>query len=216
MRAFIFTVLVVAAGCGDSGSITPEPKDTTTSSGNSMAGAPVDGGNTGDGGASTGGAAPSGGNGTGGSNTQGSGYESGSRLKARTLVGADGSRSPNGWHDSQLDTDCQWRKAADGTQRCLPAGLVANRFLDDQCTEPVVAQDDCEPSDFVIVSDDSQTCGARYHVFPLAAVVTPATAYYRNGSGACTTIAVPQGTLHATGTELPASGFVAATVEIEP
>lgn len=210
MRLFLAAVFLVA--CGDSGNIQPEPKDETTSSGNG--GAPTDGGSTANGGApSTGGADPSGGNATGGS-TAADDTQSGTRLKVRARVGADGSRQPIGWYDANLDTVCTWRKASDGTDRCLPDGITANRFLDDACTQPIMVQSACEPLQFAIVSEDPDSCGNRWRVYHAGPAVTPASAYMRSGAN-CIATAVPAGDLFATNAEMPASMFVAATVEVE-
>ncbi len=45
---------------------------------------------------------------------------SGSRLKARTYRGEDGSRQFVGWRDTLLEIDCAFRAAGDGSVRCLP------------------------------------------------------------------------------------------------
>jgi len=209
-RLVLAAVFLVA--CGDSGNIQPEPKDQPTS-GNG--GAASDGGGTANGGApSTGGADPSGGNGSTGGGAPGGGNESGTRLKVRARVGADGSRQPIGWYDANLDTVCTWRKASDGTDRCLPDGVTANRFLDDACTQPILVQSACEPLQFAIVSEDPDSCGNRWRVYPAGPAVTPATAYMRSGAN-CIATAVPAGDLFSTNAEMAASMFVAATVEVE-
>lgn len=206
MRSLIVTVGLLAA-CSDSG-IGPDP-DATSSSGNSM------GGSDGDGGAPTAGSAP-GGNGPTGGGVPGDDTQSGSRLKVKVRVGSDGSRSPGGWYDSQLNTDCVYRKTADGSRRCLPEGRVASHYLDDSCTQPVVTQSTCDPLQFALVSDDIDGCGDSWRAYPLAAAVTPATVYAKNGAGDCSSTTVPQGSLFATGAEMPASMFVSETIEIEP
>lgn len=50
---------------------------------------------------------------------------SGSRLKAKWIVGADGSKQFRNWYDSQLGHDCYFNPASDGQTRCLPYGNVA-------------------------------------------------------------------------------------------
>lgn len=97
MRDCVAFVFIIA--CSKDPTITPDP--------------------TGGGGHGTGGS-NQGGHGGAGGGAPGGGYESGSRLKARTIVGSDGSRSPAGWYDSQLEVECTWRLASDGKQRCMP------------------------------------------------------------------------------------------------
>jgi hypothetical protein len=81
-------------------------------------------------------------NGGGGNATSGAGggtdvgFESGSRLRARTMHGADGSWQFSGWHDNQLNIDCAYTLAVDGKQRCLPLttpATVANYSRDSNC-----------------------------------------------------------------------------------
>src|SRR5262245_27196823 len=63
--------------------------------------------------------------------------QSGSRLKARWIVGTDGSRQFLSWHDSQLNADCTFASASDGSLRCLPVGLQESGFRDAECTQRV-------------------------------------------------------------------------------
>jgi hypothetical protein len=118
------------AACSDDTNIGPDPTDGNAggSTMNSPTGA---GGTGGDGG--TGGA----------SNMQGLGYENGTRLRARNVVGADGSKQFLRWHDTQLDADCFFGKASDGSTRCLPspvgAATVSTFFADAACTVPAVS-----------------------------------------------------------------------------
>ncbi len=66
---------------------------------------------------------------------------SGTRLKARYIRGADGSRTflPDVFYDSQLDVDCKFSNASDDKLRCLPESppfQYSIFYLDDQCTKP--------------------------------------------------------------------------------
>jgi hypothetical protein len=66
--------------------------------------------------------------------------ESGTRLKARWLVGTDGSRQFVNWYDSELKVECAFGSATDGTQRCMPAGAAAIHlagYTDAACTQPL-------------------------------------------------------------------------------
>jgi hypothetical protein len=73
---------------------------------------------------------------------------SGSRLKAKWYVGSDGARQFAGWHDSQLNVDCDFGQASDGTIRCLPppAGVTIGTqgyFSDAGCTQMLGVTDGC-------------------------------------------------------------------------
>ena len=65
--------------------------------------------------------------------------QDGSRLTARWINGADGSRQFHGdWHDTERDEVCAWQMH-DGDMLCLPRILDANPFntwTDAACTEP--------------------------------------------------------------------------------
>lgn len=68
--------------------------------------------------------------------------ESGSRLKANYVTGADGSKHYTGtFFDSQRNEDCSFQQMADGTYLCLPTDGVgtvqAQVFSDSGCTQPV-------------------------------------------------------------------------------
>ncbi len=66
---------------------------------------------------------------------------SGTRLKAKYIQGADGSRVfvPGWFHDAELDVDCKFEMAWDDKLRCLPDVPSYNVvYLDDKCTKPVV------------------------------------------------------------------------------
>ena len=211
MRSVVLATVFLMA-CGDSG-IVPEPKDETTSTGNG--GAPSDGGSAANGGAPTGGGSTADGGGQQGGSSPGGGYENGTRLKVRARGGADGSRQPVGWYDQNLDTVCTWRKASDGSDRCMPDGIVANRYADDACTSPIMVQSTCEPLQYALVSEDPNGCGLRWRVYPIASLIEPTVAYQKSGAN-CVATSVPVGDVYATNPELPASMLVAATIETEP
>lgn len=65
-------------------------------------------------------------------------YQSGSRLKARMLVTADGAKSFNGWRDTKRGENCFFADATDGKTRCLPDCLAASveemYYPTDSCT----------------------------------------------------------------------------------
>lgn len=156
--------------------------------------------------------------GAGGGSTIGGGYESGSRLKAQTHVGDDGSRTPlTAMFDSELGVECYFAVAADGVTRCLPFGgpTVGQYYLDAACTQPLAYSPSC-PVAGGYVSIRDTTCSPRAQVFPIGSLVTPAGVYLKQGTN-CTSTAVTAGAFYySVGAEVPAASFVAATVEVEP
>lgn len=208
MRSILFLGLVLCTACGDSG-ITPEPKE------------PSDGGSTANGGApSTGGSGPIGGGTPDGGAPQGGSVpgvetESGSRLKVMTHVGSDGSRFPGGWFDSELNTECSWSTAADGSRRCLPNGLTATYYSDAACTALLALQDPCGAKQFAVVLDTAAACGARRHIFPLAAQAFPVNVWTKSGNS-CFGVVTPDGELFSVGPEIGSGEFVSEAIEIEP
>jgi hypothetical protein len=196
-------LVVVLAGCSDE--IGPDPSGGTgASTANSM------GGNGGEG--ATGGGDAGGSSSTGGS-TPGGGFESGERIKAKTLVGADGSRTPSGLYDSQLGIDCAWRGASDGQQRCLPVNYAfATIWADAACTIPVgTSNGTCGLPTHLLTQTGS--CWDSVRVFPVAGPYAGTT--YTKAGADCIDIG-PTANAIIGGAEIPASSFVAATVEIEP
>ncbi len=79
-------------------------------------------------------------------------YQSGSRLKARVLVTADGARQFVGWRDTQLGLDCTFVTATDGKTRCLPQlGGIAVVYADSACSKPLVyAASNCHQASGII------------------------------------------------------------------
>lgn len=69
----------------------------------------------------------------------------GSRLKAKVIVGADGSKNYPGMYDTMLKTDCAYDLTADGKVRCLPTNQIVelrsggNVYADASCKGGLVA-----------------------------------------------------------------------------
>lgn len=66
-------------------------------------------------------------------------YQSGSRLKARMLVTADGAKSFNGWRDTKRGENCTFAPTTDGKTRCIPTGcagatISSRMYADENCT----------------------------------------------------------------------------------
>jgi hypothetical protein len=67
---------------------------------------------------------------------------SGTRIKAKWLVTADGARQANGWYDSTRKDDCFFGTAADGKMRCLAGfggGGATILFKDAACSQAIAA-----------------------------------------------------------------------------
>jgi hypothetical protein len=143
--------------------------------------------------------------------------KSGTRLKARTMVGADGSRSFVGWYDSQQKTDCNFTKSADGQTRCLPtsAFTLPSHFTDSGCTTPVgYAAKGCPPATKYLQSPRSASCNTTYAVHQLGALYTGD--IFIGSPDSCTKTS-PSSALdyYTVGAEVPASTFVAGSEEHE-
>lgn len=206
MKKLVVVVLTIV-GCGDT-EITPE----TTSSGSGGSANGTGGNTTSGGGDGGGGSTNEGGNGAAGGGMPGGGFESGSRLKARTLVGDDGSRSPSGWFDSELSIECSFRKAADGETRCLPNGNQVVYFSDGACQVPIVVSA-CPPGAHVLLIEDA--CSGAARVFPVSGSSSPALVYIKVGPN-CTNVITPSLPIYSVGAEVSASAFVGTTLETEP
>lgn len=91
---------------------------------------------------------------------------SGSRLKANWYVGSDGSKQFAGWHDSQLNIDCNFGTATDGTTRCLPSpsGVTigtSDYFSDSGCSQVLGITDGCgHPTPTAITVTTTSAAGA--------------------------------------------------------
>lgn len=72
-------------------------------------------------------------------------YQSGSRLKARMLVTADGAKSFAGWRDTKRGENCTFAPATDGKTRCVPTGcagatISSRMYADENCTGNQIVQ----------------------------------------------------------------------------
>jgi len=150
------------------------------------------------------------------------GNQSGTRLKARYYVGSDGSKEFIGWHDSQRNEDCGFVTASDGTMRCLGGSGVASvgtYFSDTGCTQPLVlAQTGTGCAVPSIASKATLTsCSTVYYtLFQVGSSFTGTP--YSGTPSSCTkvTTTLPGYAVYNLGPEVPASSFVAATVQTDP
>jgi hypothetical protein len=145
-------------------------------------------------------------------------YRSGSRLRARILVTADGQRDFQGFVDSQLGAGCWFSRAADGEERCLPseAGSGGWYFLDAACSadQAVAAQwGDCPPGPPTTIHvSDSSTCPPVTRVHRTGAAVVPTMLYFRDPFDGMCKVQTPSAdaVYYRVGTEIPATDYVSA------
>jgi hypothetical protein len=131
------------------------------------------------------------------SNAMADSNQSGTRLKIKYYLGADGSKAFKGFYDSQLNVDCYFAKAADGTVRCIPVATAttttANYYADANCTQPVALVSQC-PGTVTPTQVLAQigTYGA-IHTFALGAVAANVSSVYTfvpaSSPGACGAVA---------------------------
>jgi len=147
---------------------------------------------------------------------------SGTRLKAKYRMGADGSKEYiNGtWFDSQRNEDCSFATAMDGQLRCLPnlaqAYVVESIFSDASCTKPVATVSDSCTHKYAIAYETA-VCMAgsqAIRVYNLGAQVS--TIYYKSGANCFAGTISPPSKYYSLGTEVLPSSFVSATIGIDP
>lgn len=126
------------------------------------------------------------------------------RLERRVLEWPGGMRMVRGWHDTQLDVDCSYYSAWDGSARCVPETIGVNSgsyFSDAQCSQPLAYaqnQSGCNPR---YAMDAFDLCRSRAKVLRVGAVYSGPV--YSGGAGSCRPSAAPQGVLFVTLGELP-------------
>jgi len=144
---------------------------------------------------------------------------SGTRLKARNYVGADGSKQFTfAWHDTTRNEDCSFARVAGGELRCIPASAIRLYFADDGCTAPlwVTAKTaaTCYPTAVTKYGTvaDASGCAATLHTL----TATTPTMVYSGVPGTCGGSAPPDVYNYFTSSgTVPWSEFVAATEQVE-
>ncbi|MFO0763048.1 MAG: hypothetical protein U0359_41815, partial [Byssovorax sp.] len=145
---------------------------------------------------------------------------SGSRLKAKYQVSDDGLKIylPGSYYDSERGEDCIFEPAADGKERCLPIGSGATAgtyFLDPSCTQDVaLAFAGCVTKyAYTVEQSACSLMFGKIHIYPTGAPLQPAQVYHKSGAS-CVGTAPPENfTLLSVGAEVPASSFVAGSVQ---
>lgn len=140
--------------------------------------------------------------------------EGGTRLKANTIKGTDGSKHYVGtFHDTMRNEDCSFKPAVDGKTRCLPDALfVGPYFADSGCTMPLVAS----PTACVAPQYGSKpaACGLGEDIFKLGAKSNASMVYLANG-GCMATTPPANATLYPLGAEQAPTSFVEGTAASE-
>lgn len=155
-------------------------------------------------------------------------YESGTRLKARRHVSADGASAFAGWYDSARKENCSLQSAVDGTTRCLPTGsyvFIKSYFADSSCTQPVAAGSACPSAQpYFLVGSLSTASGCspigyQYSVHVRGAAVTASHIYVKSGDN-CVQMAnsyqaCSDNCYYYVGAEVPLSSFVVLNEQVD-
>jgi hypothetical protein len=240
----VYLTVSTIYGCTSASTMTASGTAGTRGAGGMTAGA----GGRGTGGAGGKGTGGAGGKGTG-SATGGAGSgstgpvpnaeaeESGSRIKARWIVGDDGSKQFLTFYDSMLQVECSYQMMSDGKRHCTPQSYNAlviygpvsppsvpfTYFQDAACSAPLATAptgSTCPPQ-YAAVSENPPACAPlvrtyRYH--PVGAKYTGTV--YEIQLSSCsplTAATMPMGVDFFTiGAELPPSTFVGSTLTTDP
>lgn len=205
--AFLFALL---AACGQPGSDTPDAAahssaDTgsASTSPDAAAGAPSDAG-----------ARP---DATTGTLVQDL-YQSGTRIKARMLVTADGAKDFRGWKDTQINEACIFVPTTEAKTRCLPSGDGrgwAAYFADSSCTSPAaLVGAGCSTPNYLIAYHLECNQAVADGVYRSGSPTT--TCYYKKPDGTCAPFPVATDqTVIPAAAQQPLTDFVEATETLE-
>jgi hypothetical protein len=143
----------------------------------------------------------------------------GTRLRAKVRTGDDGSKEyiSGIWYDTERQEDCVFAPAADGKERCIPPSQnTVTLFADSACKQQIaVAIAGCAPK-YATVPELS-TCGSSVlHIYSIGATMNLSKVYL-SVDGMCMDVgpADPNAVYYEIGAEVPASSFVASTVQYE-
>jgi len=143
--------------------------------------------------------------------------QSGSRLKAMYNVGSDGSKTFVTFHDTQLNADCSFGGASDGSTRCLPSGAqVGGFFSDPQCSQPLgFAATGCVTPVYAVQYET--ICRISIKIFPVTGTFNGSV--YTGNATSCTAYlpvaANPSDSFYNLGPEVSPSSFVQATLQAD-
>ena len=144
--------------------------------------------------------------------------QSGSRLKAMYNVGSDGSKVFASLHDSQLNVDCSFGGASDGSTRCLPSGAqVGGEFFSDpQCSQALgfVGSQGCVTPVYAVQYET--ICRISIKIFPVTGTFNGSV--YTGNATSCTAYSpavVSSYSFYNLGPEVSPSSFVQATLQAD-
>ena len=141
------------------------------------------------------------------------GTKDGTRLKARYYVADDGARQFAGWYDTLRGEECSFQMAADGKRRCMPAATVTGGtyYADAACTQPLgYDYTGCVSGGYGVVWEYPACSQQRLRLYPILGAFT-GKPYVKSGASCIQTMETAN--LVRLGTEIPASSFVAATLQ---
>lgn len=152
------------------------------------------------------------------------GEKSGTRLKVRYYVAADGSEQASGFFDSTRKENCSFRRAADSVVRCLPddASTIATNgvhfFSDAACTQRLIAvEHGCsvayvnDPTGPFLSNNGAQCAQTAVRILKVGQAFA-GSVFYEFGGGCSSGTRLSSGTdYYGVGPEIPASSFQSAT-----
>ena len=146
-------------------------------------------------------------------------YRSGTRIKAKVTRTQDGAQSFLTWYDTELDMDCWFLKSiVDGKYRCLPTLPQALYYSDPACTKMLAYASDCYENRWVYRCTEYQGCQNHTCTYHQRGSQFQGPLYYSlNSDGECNEYEMsesPTMAYYHVGTEIPASTFQEASVEI--
>jgi len=149
------------------------------------------------------------------------GNTSGTRLKARNYVGADGARQFVGWRDSQLGVDCAFGAGEDGKIRCLPTAAIIDPsyFSNITCTQRITYPGPCGAPKYA-AEGVAGACGGALRIYAVGAKAT-GTKYISvpdvgGGPNKCMAAGAITTDVYAVAAAIPAAAFVEATEQVDP
>ena len=156
----------------------------------------------------------------GGDGSEHESFKSGSRLRAVLHVGAEDARSFLGWHDAQLDEDCQVILTEDGKTRCVPGWSMGLGYSDAGCQDLVAIRPYAcsKPSKYALGMSEAAAVAcydqAGYSVYKVGASKgAAAKTYLPTSDGSCAESDVFE---QFEVTPEPATSFVEMTLTDEP
>jgi hypothetical protein len=147
----------------------------------------------------------------------------GTRLKVRTYVASDGSALPTyDLHDSLLDVECSFSRAADDMTRCLPSVEPVQFFSDPACAQPVAGTPCASRAPrYVFQETRGSSCGPEaMHILPVGGAYSGPvyTKTHRDRRELCAAVTASYASFSyfTVGAEVPPSEFVEATLQTAP